>query len=213
MIEASSGGGLSFALLPRLGEYRCDTHYCSLWNAGYDCPRSKFALVFAVFGNGRLPSLHLRHLSTVSCRSPSQERILHSKLHIPAIIAGHSAALARLLSPIFLGFRSGNRAIFAAIRRASSRGQQLRSGLQNFSAELFHECPGHCQIGKTPSKIDLALSDNPSSMPRLNFSRPTKVHDAAAQVDIQFIIGEGDLDNVRISAFVDDRLPGRWLAH
>src|SRR5215471_14002375 len=86
-------GGLSFALLPRLGENRREAHYCSLWNAGYDCPRSKFALVFAVFGNGRLPALHLRHLSTVSCRSPSQERILHSKLHIPAIIASHSAAL------------------------------------------------------------------------------------------------------------------------
>src|SRR5262249_22468162 len=54
MIGASSGGGLSFALLPRLGEHRRETHYCSLWNAGYDCPRSKFALVFAVFGNGRL---------------------------------------------------------------------------------------------------------------------------------------------------------------
>src|SRR5215471_1556039 len=114
MIGVSSGGGL----LPRLGEHRRETHYCSSWNAGCDCPRSKFALVFAVFGNGRLPTLRLRHLSTMSCRSPSQERILHSKLHIPAIIAGHSAALARLLSPILLGFRSGNFAIFAAIRRA-----------------------------------------------------------------------------------------------
>ena len=114
-------GRISFAFLPRLGEHRRETHYCSLWNAGYDCPRSKFALVFAVFGNGRLPTLRLRHLSTMSCRSSSQERILHSKLHIPAIIAGHSAALARLLSPILLGFRSGNRAMFAAIRRASSR--------------------------------------------------------------------------------------------
>src|SRR5215472_14741279 len=69
------------------------------WRTGCECrARSKFALVVAVFGNARLPTLHRRHLSTVACRSPSQERILHSKLHIPAIIAGHSAALTRLLS-------------------------------------------------------------------------------------------------------------------
>ena len=111
MIGASSGGGLFFALFPRLGEHHRETHYCSLWNAEYDCPCSKFALVFAVFSNGRLPTLHLRHLSTVSCRSPSQERILHSKLHIPAIIAGHSAALARLFSPILLGLAPHRRRI------------------------------------------------------------------------------------------------------
>ena len=60
-------------------------------------PGSKCALVSAIFV-GRLATLHLRHFSTVSGGSPGRERFLHSKLHIPARLAIHSSALARLFS-------------------------------------------------------------------------------------------------------------------
>src|SRR5262249_34831557 len=60
-------------------------------------PGSKCALVSAIFV-GRLATLHLRHFSIVSGGSPGRERILHSKLHIPARLAIHSSALARLFS-------------------------------------------------------------------------------------------------------------------
>jgi hypothetical protein len=49
-------------------------------------------------------------------------------------------------------------------------------------------------------------------MSRLNFARPVKVHYAAAQSGIQFIIGDCDLDDAGIFALVCHRLPGR-LAH
>jgi hypothetical protein len=39
----------------------------------------------------------------VSGRSGGEERVLHSKLDIPARLASHSAALARLFYPIFFG--------------------------------------------------------------------------------------------------------------
>src|SRR5262249_3137752 len=60
-------------------------------------PGSKCALVSAIFV-GRLATLHLRHFSTVSGGSAGRERFLHSKLHIPARLAIHSSALARLFS-------------------------------------------------------------------------------------------------------------------
>jgi hypothetical protein len=50
-------------------------------------------------------------------------------------------------------------------------------------------------------------------MPRLNFSRIVKVHDPAAHFDIQFIIGDDKLDDVRIFNLVCDRFPAKWLAH
>jgi hypothetical protein len=50
---------------------------------------------------GWLATLHLRHFSAVSSRS-YREWILHSKLHLPALLAIHSAALARLFFPILL---------------------------------------------------------------------------------------------------------------
>jgi hypothetical protein len=81
-------------------------------------------------------------------------------------------------------------------------------GLRNFSAKLFHERAGRVQIGKTPAKIILAFSNNSPSMPRLNFSRPVKVHYPAAQFDIQFIIGNGKLDDVRIFSLFCDRFFG-----
>jgi hypothetical protein len=58
------------------------------------------------------------------------------------------------------------------------------NGLRSFSAELFHERVGRGQTGKTPPKIDFVFSNNSPSMPRLNFSRPVKVHHPTAQFDI-----------------------------
>jgi hypothetical protein len=82
--------------------------------------------------------------------------------------------------------------------------------LRNCSAELFHERLGRNQLGKTPPKIDLIFSNNSSSMPRLNFSRPVKVHHPAAKFDIQFIAIDDKLDNVRILILVCDRFPVSW---
>src|SRR5262249_20153268 len=94
------------------------------------------------------------------------------------------------------------------LRRDSFRRQLF---LQKLSTELFHERAGRRQIGKTPSKIDLTFTNNPTSMTRLNFARPMKAHYAAAEFDIQFIIGDWDLDDVRIFGLVCGRLPDRWL--
>jgi hypothetical protein len=55
----------------------------------------------------------------------------------------------------------------------------------------------------------LAFSNNSSSIPRLNFSRPVKVHHPAAHFDIQFIINDEKLDNVGILLLGCDRLPAR----
>jgi hypothetical protein len=42
-------------------------------------------------------------------------------------------------------------------------------------------------------------------MSRLNFARPVKVHYAAAQSGIQFIIGDCDLDDARIFSRLSPR--------
>jgi|SRR6516225_5769605 hypothetical protein len=86
-------------------------------------------------------------------------------------------------------------------------------GLQNFSAELFPERAGRVRIRKAPPKIDFAFSNNCPSMSRLNFSRPVKVHDPAAQFDIQFITSDDKLEDVGILLLVCDRLPVKSLAH
>jgi hypothetical protein len=81
-------------------------------------------MVSKAFGGG-LATLHLRDLSAVSGRSPGK-RVLHSKLHIPAFLAAHSAALAKrnAKQQVIYGhsalIRSDSLATFAAIRRASS---------------------------------------------------------------------------------------------
>jgi hypothetical protein len=73
---------------------RRETHPRYLWNIECECRAgSKCAVVFAAPGGG-LATLHLRHLSAVPGRSYG-EWILHSKLHLPALLAIHSAALAR----------------------------------------------------------------------------------------------------------------------
>jgi hypothetical protein len=81
----------------------------------------------------------------------------------------------------------------------------LWSGWQNFPTELFNECAGIGQIGKTPSKIILAFSNNSPTMPRLNLPHPVKVHDLAAQFDTQFIISNDNLDDVGVFSLVRDR--------
>jgi hypothetical protein len=78
------------------GKTRRETHSGFLWNFG--CERracSKCTVVSAVFGFGRLATLRLCDLSTVSGGSPGQERVLHSKLHISALLATRSVALAK----------------------------------------------------------------------------------------------------------------------
>jgi hypothetical protein len=84
--------------------------------------------------------------------------------------------------------------------------------LWKFSAELFHEVAGSGKIGKTPPKIDLVFSNNSPSVPRLDLSRPVKVHYPAGQFEIQFIISDEKLNDVGIFTLVCDSLPARWLA-
>src|SRR5262249_21099771 len=95
----------------------------------------------------------------------------------------------------------------AAIHHASAS----LFGWQKLSTELFHESVRRGQIGKTPPKIDLIFAGKPTSMPRLNFARPMKIHYPVAEFDIQFIIVECDLDDVRIFVLVCGRLTDRWL--
>src|SRR6516165_8117439 len=50
-------------------------------------------------------------------------------------------------------------------------------GLQNFSAELFHECLGRRQVRKTPAIIRFAFLQSSMPVPRLDVSSIMKVHD------------------------------------
>jgi hypothetical protein len=97
-------------------------------------------------------------------------------------------------------------------------GEQLSRLIQTLvfaqrSAKFFDEGSGACRIGKAPSKINFALSNNSPSMPRLNFSRPVKGQNAAAHFDIQFIISYDKLNDVGIFTLVCDGPAGGWLAH
>jgi hypothetical protein len=68
-----------------------ETHSRYLWNTECGCRAgSKCAVVSAAPGGG-LATLHLRNLSAVPGRSYG-EWILHSKLHLPGLLAIHSAA-------------------------------------------------------------------------------------------------------------------------
>jgi hypothetical protein len=82
-----------------------------------------------------------------------------------------------------------------------------------FSTELFYERASRGQIRKTPPKIDLFFYDNSPPVPHLNFPRPVKLRHSAVYFEIQYIIGDGKLDDVGIFALVFDRLRGEWLAH
>jgi hypothetical protein len=75
-----------------------------------------------------------------------------------------------------------------------------------FSTELFYERASRGQIRKTPPKIDLFFYDNSPPVPHLNFLRPVKLRHSAVYFDIQYIIGDGKLDDVGIFALVFDRL-------
>jgi hypothetical protein len=77
---------------------------CSHYLRSTECecrPGSKCALVSAIFV-GRLAILHLHHFSAVFGGSAGREWVLHSKLHVPAFLATHSAAVVRSFSPILL---------------------------------------------------------------------------------------------------------------
>jgi hypothetical protein len=77
-----------------------ETHSRFHWNTERECRTgAKCALVSGVCVRW-LATLHLRHFSAVSGRSYG-EWILHSKLHIPAPFANHSAALESFFPILF----------------------------------------------------------------------------------------------------------------
>jgi hypothetical protein len=91
--KAAISHARGFRLIEVLSRCR-ETHSRYLWNTECECRAgSKCAVVSEARGGG-LATLHLRHLSAVPGRSYG-EWILHSKLHLPALLAIHSAALAR----------------------------------------------------------------------------------------------------------------------
>jgi hypothetical protein len=98
-----------------------------------------------------------------------------------AIVSTMARGIARLGKPCAApaAWRCSLR--FFAPRRASGF---WMVDLQDFSAELFLERAGLVRIGKTPSKIDLALSDNSPPVPHLNLSTRVKGCNPAAQIDI-----------------------------
>jgi hypothetical protein len=71
---------------------------------------------------------------------------------------------------------SGNFAIFAAIRRTSSRASNLNV---QFSAKLLDKGASRRRVGKAPSKIDFGFSYNFPPMPHLNVSRFMKMQHPA----------------------------------
>src|SRR5215472_4319553 len=81
---------------------------------------------------------------------------------------------------------SGSLAIFAAIRRASSRVNQLTRGPialqpsldeQTLAAKLFDEGVSRGRIGKAPAIMGFAAPQNSASMSQLNVSRFVELHD------------------------------------
>jgi hypothetical protein len=96
----SSAGSLAILHKILLGHREICSHY----RRSIECecrPGSKCNLVSAIFV-GRLATLHLRHFSTVFGGPAGREWVLHSKLHVPAFLATHSAAVVRSFSPILL---------------------------------------------------------------------------------------------------------------
>ena len=91
--EAAISHARGFRLIEVLSGRR-ETHSRYLWNIECECRASSKCAVVSAAPGGGLATLHLRHLSAVSGRSYG-EWILHSKLHLPALLAIHSAALAR----------------------------------------------------------------------------------------------------------------------
>jgi hypothetical protein len=76
-----------------------------------------------------------------------------------------------------------------------------------FSTELFYERASRGQIRKTPPKIDLFFYDNSPPVPHLNFPRPVKLRHSAVYFEIQYIIGDGKLDDVGIFASFSTAFP------
>jgi hypothetical protein len=76
----------------------------------------------------------------------------------------------------YLRSSSGSLAIFAAIRRASSRVSNLDV---QFSAKLLDEGTSRRRVGKAPPKIDLGFFYNSPSVPHLNVSRFMKMQHPA----------------------------------
>ena len=99
-----------------------------------------------------------------------------------------------------MGQTLGSLAIFAAIRRASSRGSVIR--FVERSAKLFDEFVSNQQIGKAPSIIKLPFLQNCTSVSRLNMSCFVKLNDPAAQRDIQPAHTGGKLGDVGELCFV-----------
>jgi hypothetical protein len=72
--------------------------------------------------------------------------------------------------------------MLAPIRRASSHVSNFSDA--KFSTKLFGEITSRRQIGKAPPIVELASSNDSSSVPRLNMSQFMKVNYPAAQLVI-----------------------------
>jgi hypothetical protein len=70
------------------------------------------------------------------------------------------------------------------------------------SAKLFVEGVSRSQIGKAPTIISLAVPPKWTSMSQLNVSRFVKLHDLAAQRNIQSGGRDWDLNMIRVSSLV-----------
>ena len=106
---------------------------------------------------------------------------------------------------------SGSLAIFAAIRRASSRVNQLTRGPialqpsldeQTLAAKLFDEGVSRGRIGKAPAIMGFAAPQNSASMSQLNVSRFVELHDLAAQGNAQSSIHGRDFNEIRVCSLV-----------
>jgi hypothetical protein len=76
-------------------------------------------------------------------------------------------------------------------------------------AKLFDEGLSRSQIGKAPTIINLPFPHDRTSMSRLNMLRLVKMHEAAAQCDIQSFGRDGKLDDIWIFSLTRQPSPVR----
>ena len=148
MAAGNGGRACGFRLIKVLSGRR-ETHSRYLWNIECECRAgSKCAVVSAAPGGG-LATLHLRDLSAVPGRSYG-EWILHSKLHLPALLAIHSAALVR-------------RVIFRNLLRLP------RFTASAFAFLILTQCGGRPERYGEPSRFDTdPLATELASLGRLS---------------------------------------------
>src|SRR5262249_14609711 len=75
-----------------------------------------------------------------------------------------------------------------------------RASFRAMRRQIAHESPGRFQVGKAPAESSAFFQNRSEPVSRLNVPRLVKIHDPAAQPDIQPPVSQGKLNDERIFA-------------